>query len=329
MILKDAFLVGQEQATAKRVMMKESARIGTKVGIAWFEVLTGNVRGGLAGILSATLTKPLLRGSSREVVTENLTQAEQNTLYQVRSFNRFRKTFVVSVITEYYRVLELADTVKNTKENCHTLDWLCEHVEKLAAVGRVPKEELQRIRQEKLQATDIHIQVRKEYEQALDDFKFWQLSLPVNTELQLDVNELEALRSAEPAKTSFSETEAVEVALEQRLDLANSRDAVVDAERKVLVAADALRGELNLFAGVDATSLRSSSELAGVGALDDDFVADRARSNPLRRLRDNQPLRDFRDEAEIGIDLELPMDRVMEQNISQSFNNSQPASARV
>ena len=307
--------VGSEADFGFDQLLADGTRIGTKVGIAWFEVLTGNVRGGLAGILSATLTKPLLRGSSREVVTENLTQAEQNTLYQVRSFNRFRKTFVVSVITEYYRVLELADTVKNTKENCHTLDWLCEHVEKLAAVGRVPKEELQRIRQEKLQATDIHIQVRKEYEQALDDFKFWQLSLPVNTELQLDVNELEALRSAEPAKTSFSETEAVEVALEQRLDLANSRDAVVDAERKVLVAADALRGELNLFAGVDATSLRSSSELAGVGALDDDFVADRARSNPLRRLRDNQPLRDFRDESEIGIDLELPMDRVMEQNI--------------
>jgi outer membrane protein TolC len=178
-------------------------------------------------------------------------------------------------------------------------------VEKLAAVGRVPKEELQRIRQEKLQATDIYIQTEKSYRQALDDFKLWQLSLPVNIELRLDVNELEALRSAGPAKTSFSEPEAVEAALEQRLDLANSRDAVVDAERKVRVAADALRGELNLFAGVDATS-SGSSRLTGADALDDDFTADRGRLNPMRR---------FRDEAAIGVDLELPLDRVAEQNI--------------
>jgi hypothetical protein len=297
--------VGSEADFGFDRLLADGTRIGTKVAVAWFEVLTGNVRGGLTSILSATLTKPLLRGSSREVVTENLTQAEQNTLYQIRSFNRFRKTFVVSVITEYYRTLELADAVKNAKQNCHTLEWLCEHVEKLAAVGRVPKEELQRIRQEKLQATDIYIQTEKSYRQALDDFKLWQLSLPVNIELRLDVNELEALRSAGPAKTSFSEPEAVEAALEQRLDLANSRDAVVDAERKVRVAADALRGELNLFAGVDATS-SGSSRLTGADALDDDFTADRGRLNPMRR---------FRDEAAIGVDLELPLDRVAEQNI--------------
>ncbi len=296
-------------------LLADGARIGAKVGIAWFSVVTGDVSGGLASILSATVIQPLLRGSNRKIVQENLTQAERNTLYQVRSFNRFRKTFVVGVITQYYWVLQNYDAVENAHEYYKTLDEMYGPVEKLVNAGRLFSLELDRIRQEKLEAWDIYVQAQKEYKQALDEFKFWQLSFPANVEFQLDVNELEVLRSVMQSKPEFSEAEAIEVALVERLDLANSGDAIADAERKVLVAADGLRGELNLFVGVDATSLSDSSELAGVGALDDDFTTDRDRLNPLRRLRDNNPLRSFLDESEIGVDVELPLDRVLEQNI--------------
>ena len=119
----------------------------------------------------------------------------------------------------------------------------------------------------------------------------------------------------ELSKPGFSESEAIEAALSKRLDLANSSDAIADAKRKVDVGADALRGELNLFAGADVTSLSGSSAIPGVGALDDDLTPDRERSNPMRRFRDNNPLRDFRDESVIGIDGELPLDRVAEQNV--------------
>jgi len=296
-------------------LLADGARIGTKVSLAWFSVLTGDVSGGLASILSTTLIQPLLRGSNRKVVQENLTQAERNTLYQVRSFNRFRKTFVVGVITQYYWVLQNFDAVENAHQYYKTLDEMYGQTEKLVNAGRLLGLELDRIRQEKLEAWDIYVQAQKEYKQALDEFKFWQLSLPANVEFQLDVNELEVLRSVVRSMPEFSEAEAIEVALVERLDLANSGDAIADAERKVLVAADGFRGELNLFVGVDATSLSDSSELSGVGALDDDFTTDRDRLNPLRRLRDNNPLRSFLNEAEIGIDVELPLDRVLEQNI--------------
>ncbi len=307
--------VGGEADFGFERLLANGARIGTKVGIAWFRVITGDIRGGLASILSATVTQPLLRGSNRKIVQENLAQAERNTLYQIRLFNRFRKMFVVEVITQYYRVLLQHDFVENARNNYETLEQLHERIEKLAKAGRVPRYELERLSQEKLQAKDILVQAEKEYKQALDEFKFWQLSLPVNAEFQLDINELEVLRSVELSKPEFSEAEAIEAALAERLDLANRSDAIADAERKILVAADGLRGELNLFVGVDATSLSGSSELSGIGALDDDFTADRGRLNPLRRLRDNNPLRNFRDESKIGIDWEFPLDRVAEQNI--------------
>jgi hypothetical protein len=43
---------------------------------------------------------------------ENLTQAERNVV-RIRSFNRFRETFVVSIVNDYYRVLQLQDAVVN------------------------------------------------------------------------------------------------------------------------------------------------------------------------------------------------------------------------
>jgi outer membrane protein TolC len=307
--------IGGEADFGFQRLLADGGRIGAKVGIAWFRVLTGDIRGGMASILSATVIQPLLRGSDRRVVLENLTQAERDTLYQIRLFNRFRKTVVVEVITQYYWVMQFYDAVKNAENNYNTLVDVYSKVEKLANAGRLSRLELDRIRQEKIQAKDTLVRAEKEYRQALDEFKFWQLSLPANVEFQLDVNELEVLRSIELSMPEFSEAEAVEAALAARLEIANSSDAIADAERKVLVAADGFRGELNLYVGVDATSLSRSSELAGVGALDDDFTADRGRLNPLRRPRDNNPLRSHLDGAEIGIDWELPIDRVAEQNL--------------
>ena len=387
--------IGGEADFGFQLLLASGTRIATKVGIAWFDILTGDFRSGLVSILSATITQPLLRGSDRNIVMENLTQAERNTLYQIRLFNRFRKTFVVSVVSQYYVILQFSDAVKNAENNYNTIVDVCANVEKLANAGRLPLLELERVRQEKLQAKDALVLAQKECKQAFDEFKFWQLGLAANVEFQLDVNELEALSivskpvlpeikeqakedlspqaldlleeelelialiqldendhgrnnsqtqdtyaqlekihqrvldeleinpasptgagfQSDQEKNAFSETDVIETALALRLDLANKADAVYDAERKVLVAADGLRGELNLYAGVDATSLSSSSELPRLGALDDDFAADRDRPNPMRRLRDNNPLRSFQDQAEIGIDLELPLDRVTEQNI--------------
>jgi len=306
--------VGGEADVGFDRLLADGTRIGTKLGIAWFRVITGDIEGGLASILTVTVTKPILRGSHPEIVRENLTQAERNTLYQLRLFNRFRKTFVVSIITQYYLTLQLLDAVNNAQNNYDTLADLSERVEKLTNVGRLPSLELEQLQQEKLIAADELVQAKKLYKQALDEFKI-SLGLPTTVEFKLDPNELEALKAAELTPPDFAEDLAVDTALNQRLDLANYADAVADANRKVLVAADALGAELNLYLGVDATSLAGAARQPGVGSLDDDFSADRGRPNPLRRLRDNNPIRNFRDQAEIGIDGDLPLDREFEQNI--------------
>jgi outer membrane protein TolC len=280
-------VVGIEANFGFNQLLEQGTLITTRVALAWADVLTSNMRSGLASILSATITQPLLRGSERKVVMENLTQAERDTLYQVRSFNRFRQTFVVSVISQYYGVLRLSDNMENSKRNCDTLDLLISKVKKLVNAGRVPQLELERIYQDKLRAHDEYIQAQKQYQQALDEFKL-TLSLPTNAEFHLDLKVIETLKNSEMKMPEFSDAEAIETALLRRLDLVNFADSVADAERKVYVAADSLRAELNLIGSANAPSAKR---------------ADR------RTLDWNS------EDYSLGFELDLPLDRVPEQHV--------------
>jgi len=279
--------VGVESRIGFNRLLAGGTRISTELAAAWVDVLTGNLRGGLSSILSTTVTQPLLRGSDRRVVLESLTQAERDTLYQVRTFNRFRKTFVVSVISQYYGILQKYDAMENARNNYITLAWICERVEKLANVGRVPLLELERIRQEKLRASNIYSQAEKDYQQALDDFKI-VLGLSTTTKFELNQEEFESARTTEMIEPDFTEEKVIEAAMLQRLDLVNSADAIIDAQRKVYVAADGLKAEANLVGTASATSSRR---------------ADRGRLDWMR------------EEYGVGLDIDLPLDRVAEQDV--------------
>ncbi len=280
-------VIGIESRLGFNRLLAGGTRISVELASAWAEVLTGNLRSGLASILSVTIAQPLLRGSDRRVVLETLTQAERDTLYQVRAFNRFRKAFVVSVISEYYRVLQRLDAVNSARSHYSTLAWLDERVKDLADAGRVPLIELDRVRQEKLQAANIYSLAERDYKQALDEFKI-VLSLPATAQLDLDEMEFEALKQREMTPPNFTEEKVIKAALVQRLDVANSADAIIDAQRKVFVAADSLRAEANLIGTANAISARRA---------------------------DRQSLDWLREEYGIGLELDLALDRVPEQTV--------------
>lgn len=185
-------------------LLTTGAIISTNVTVAWVEILTGNARNGLTSLLNATITQPLLRGSDSKIVMENLTQAERDTVYQIRSFNRYRQTFVVSVISQYYLVLQKYDFLKNAENNHKALADIYSKTEKLVNVGRLPRYELDRTRQEMLDAKDIFIQAETDYQQAFDEFKI-SLSLPATAKFKLDENELAALRISGPGRPDFSQ----------------------------------------------------------------------------------------------------------------------------
>lgn len=281
----DAETAGADGSFGFNQLLPAGALINTQVTVSWADVLSGDLEGGLTSVLSANLIQPLLRGSGRQVVQENLTQAERDALYQIRAFNRFRKAFVVSIITQYYFVLERMGEVEYARQNLQTLSRVVQLAEKLARAGRLPLYELEEARQDKIIARDTLIQAEKLYKQTLDEFKL-QLAMPPSTDFKLDASELEVLRHAPMPEPAFTETEAIETAFLQRLDLANAADAVTDAERKIVVAADSLRGDLNVVAGG---------------------------SVPLKDLTPDSAALD--ETATLALQFGLPLDRVLERNL--------------
>ncbi|MEN6336898.1 MAG: TolC family protein [Phycisphaerales bacterium] len=243
-------------------LLASGALVSTRVGVQWVDVLLGQGDHGFASVLGASVSQPLLRGSDRMVVLEPLTQAKRNTLYQNRSFNRFRKTFVVSVITQYYETLEQVELARDGEDYHNSLVTLRDRVEKLVDGGRLPSEEWDRLKQEVLRARDRWIQAQKESERFLDAFKI-TLGVPPTMEFELDRGAYEALQSGGIPQPDFSVSEAVETALTRRLDLINQADMVLDAQRGVYVAKDALRTGLDVVGSVDINSHGRGAVTAG------------------------------------------------------------------
>ena len=278
--------VGYGAETGLSQLLADGAQISTSIAIDWARFLTGDPDMSLGSVLSASITQPLLRGRGRKVVQENLTQAERNALYQIRTFNRYRKTFVVSIVDAYYRVLQQKDAVTNATNSYESKVQLRERLQMEANEGVTPRFQVDQAEQSELLARDTYIRAQQRYEQLLDEFKI-TLALPTDIDIELDQNELKALQTIGIVEPDYELDAAVETALAQRLDLANSADAVEDAERKVVVAADNLGVELNLIGS------------AGVNS---------APKTKIERLQ-------FQNGTySLGLEADLPLDRKAERN---------------
>ena len=267
-------------------LLKDGTQISSSIAVEWMRYLTGDPRTSLGSVLSGTISKPLLRGSSEKIVTENLTQAERNALYQIRSFNRYRKTFVVTVVADYFRVLQNLDSVKNAQNNYSNLQFAYDRANMLAESGRLPQLEADQTKQNMLKAKDTLTQTVRRYEQSLDDFRN-VLALPVEYSVELNYGELDGLVAMGVDGAVYGFDEAVETGLRRRLDLMNSADQVIDAGRKIDVTEDALRAGLELVASANVDS------------------PDGQRPGRLE-FNDGQ--------YSVGLGLDLPLDRLNERN---------------
>ncbi len=226
-------------------LLATGTQITAALATAWTEVLLGPRETGLSSLFAASVTHPLLRGSDPAIVLEGLTQAKRDTLYQIRTFNRFRKTFVVWVVTQYFEALELHERARNAEEQVAALERLRDQARNLASVGRLPVIEVDRLQEEVLLMREVQIVAQQEYERFLDQFKI-ALGMAPTEDFRLDAEAMRSLAESGLAEPTFAEREAIDTALYHRLDVANAADVVLDAQRHVHVAADRLRADLRL-----------------------------------------------------------------------------------
>jgi outer membrane protein TolC len=134
----------------------------------------------------------LLGDGAGRAARENLTQAERNVLYRIRSFNRYRQTFVVSIISDYYRVLQQRNSVEIQQASNKRLVESTNQLRMEVEVGQRPAYDLGEAEQRLLSAEQALVSARQRYAQTLDSFKI-SLALPTDANIALDPNDLRAL----------------------------------------------------------------------------------------------------------------------------------------
>jgi outer membrane protein TolC len=290
---------GSAEGTATK-LLKSGALLAGTIAIDLAKLLTGSKDFALGLLGDASITIPLLRGAGTFVVTEPLTQAERNTVYAIRDFEHFKKSFAVEVATGYLEVLRRQDEVSNATQNYRNLILLTRRTRALAAAGQLPGVQEDQARQEELRARDQWIATQQAYEQRLDLFKA-TLGLPPDARIDLKRDQLEdlierakrfvsaegpkpaelppmdapvvlPLPSPEGGPYELNEPVAIRLALDRRQDLLVAREEIVDAQRQVAVAADALLAGLTIQGSVTGGARRGVTT-ADLGDTDlDDLV---------------------------------------------------------
>jgi len=245
---------------------RSGAALTGRLGVDLVRLLTRGYDSSTGIFADASISVPLLRGAGRDIVTEPVTQAQRNVIYSLYTLERHKRTLAVRVATDYLGVLQQADQVKNATENLQRLSKAAERASRLGEAGRLPKTQVNQARQDELRARERVITARNGYQGRLDAMKI-TLGLPTDARIVLDRKELTSLvdqakmataeedadaveRSSKRGKLELPVGKAVKLALNNRLDLRTAQGRVVDAQRGVVVAADGLKADLTLTAGM-------------------------------------------------------------------------------
>lgn len=271
-------------------LLKTGGKLSLALGNDLVRYFTGKpdavARNSAINQLSVSLSQPLLRGFGvNDPAVEALTQAERNVVYAVRSFSLFQQEFATEVVNAYFALLTQKDIVRNNFNNYTNRVETTRYLE-ARAVDRERKSSVDDARNAELGARTSYINSLASYLTALDAFKL-RLGLPISEPLFLDDADLRELIQAGIAPVEVDARAAFSICVSNHMDVLNAIDRFEDTKRKVRVAADQLRADLNLFA---TTTLESEAP--------DDYT-----NFDLNKVR-----------YTAGVRLNLPVDRLRERN---------------
>ncbi len=288
----DEVTIEAEGGADKATLLFDGVLFNTSIAIDWMRFLTGDPRNALGSVLSGSMTIPLLGDSARsKLARENLTQAERNALYRIRTFNRYRQTFVVSIISDYYNVLQQKSSLEITRASYKRLIESTKQLRMEAEVGQRAQSDVDEAEQRLLSAENNLFSAQHRYAHRLDSFKI-RLALPTDANVVLDQNDLLALEEIGISQPEYSVDDAIMTALARRLDLANTRDELEDSKRQLELSAEGLGVQLNLVGSFDTSSPTGETDINRLqfqkGVYDLGFEADlpfnrKAERNDYRR----------------------------------------------
>jgi len=198
---------------------------------------------------------PLLRGAGL-VAREDLIQAERDVVYAARTFEQFRREFLVDIASDYFALLAQKATIRNQEERLRSVILFFTQTQALVEAGREPAFQARNIEQNVLTSRNSLINSREAYVLLLDRFKI-RLGIPVERAIDL------APMSLDLSDPDISVDEAASIAARYRLDYQNERDRVDDSRRAVANAQNDLLPDLNAAASASLNT-DPDSRVAGV-----------------------------------------------------------------
>ena len=185
---------------------------------------------------------PLLRGAGPSA-REDLIQSERNLIYSARSYERFRRSFLVRIAQDYFQLVNQLNRIANTEHSIENLKTSYDRTTALVEAGRKRQFEVQQVQASVLQRQADLINQRESFVVSLDRFKI-RLGIPMSTNIRIVPSTLDLpVPDVTPAQASM-------LALDYRLDLQNRRDQLDDFRRAVRNRRNDLLPDLDLNASV-------------------------------------------------------------------------------
>jgi len=247
--------------------------------------LTGDKKTDFQTMISLDILQPLLKGAGRAVAQEDLIQAEREAVYTIRDFLRYQKSFSIETSEKFLNIILLQKRVENFYNNYQSIKATRERIEMLAEAGRLPPLEVDQARQNEYTAYQRWLDAENSYLSAVDNFKVF-LGLSTKSSIFIKDTLIENIMETGITQPDIDIKSYVDNALKKRLDLLTYYDRVEDAKRKIKVALNKLKPEVDLVVNISGSTTPHS-----------------------------QPTLEFNEPTyKTGIEFDLPLDRLPDRN---------------
>ncbi|MCM8762376.1 MAG: TolC family protein [Candidatus Omnitrophica bacterium] len=274
------------QATFKLLRwLATGAQITFDITKNFISYLTGDKKTDFQTIVSLDILQPLLKGAGREIAQEDLIQTEREAVYTIRDFIRYQKSFSIETSEKFLNIILLQKRVENFYNNYQSIKATRERIEMLASAGRIPPLQVDQARQNEYTAYQRWVNAENSYLSALDNFKIF-LGLSTKSSISIKDTFIENIMESGIVEPDIDIDGYIGNAIKKRLDLLTSYDRVDDSKRKIKVALNRLKPEVNLIVRI-------------IGSTD-------THSYPSIEL--NQP------SYRTGIEFDLPLDKIPNRN---------------
>ena len=192
-------------------------------------------------MLALSLSQPLLRGAGPLVWREDLTATQREFLYAKRGYAQFLQDLSLNIARGFWRLQELRFRVESSRQEVARNEFGLAQSQAFLDLGRTTANDVFRAEVALLQARQGLVDAIAAFDAARDRFKV-DLNLPVDAPIAIvgDAPRMPLI--------DVDARLAIDLALDQRLDLKTVRDRIADQERDVVLARNRLLPDLDLTA---------------------------------------------------------------------------------